>query len=309
MAQHTHLTVDDISQLHNMKIDPESKDIKEFWYLIEKNWLYLYNSLINYTDNAIIMINNYLPKSMNKYIVIGVTVGEVNNQELLSSKELIELYISPKYKIDNIPVMKALYIARINIKNLNISCYGAYHPMNIPIENINYNDLVVNYNDFGIQTQIVYKQLDNGLKSPILNILICIRKSIAYKILKEEKIIFNNNSKETSRNVFLPDVKYNAISILLSNIIGEYNMLNHIGYIEYIPEDKSQTIESDSFVELSNIRNELKIVHSNNNYLYCNYCGRNELQSKIFRCVKCKKIHYCGKFCQLADYTSHKNIC
>ncbi len=39
----------------------------------------------------------------------------------------------------------------------------------------------------------------------------------------------------------------------------------------------------------------------------CNYCMKEFNES--FRCSRCKKAYYCGKECQVKDWTIHKILC
>jgi len=262
--------------------------------------------MISGNSDPLNIINNVLTKDLQKYIKIEFTFREINRLPLERFANYVQIYISPSGSKDNIPYMKNLYEKRISLPNLIVACYSAYHPRDEAILDINYPDenFIIKYTDFGVQSTYGYSQ--DG--KPLLNLIILIKQPIASKIIKKEKIEFKNKNNEIeSRELYLPN-KYNAVSLILNNIIGEYNLINHIGYIELLPEDDPLASNSN-FSELLEIREELNIILKHYNYKKCNYCEHHELQTALFRCSRCKKIYYCNKICQLSDWINHKFIC
>ena len=40
---------------------------------------------------------------------------------------------------------------------------------------------------------------------------------------------------------------------------------------------------------------------------HCNFCGNSN--GKLFKCTRCKTVHYCGRPCQKGDWKLHKLVC
>ena len=304
--------------------------VLKFWEQLSQTWDALYPGLINGDANALSIINSYLDYLSN-HVQLEYSFNEINRQSLTVYNGTIELYIAARLNRDNIPFMKALYNAKLPLKNLIVSCYKAYHPSDPIIANIEFvdkdinltsinnitainittnntstnNTFIASYEDFGYQGSYGY----NSDKKPLLNIVIVVKQPLATKILKKQTINFNRpDGKMSSRDIWIQDV-YNPIDIFLTNIIGEYNIINHVGYIEILPEDDPSIKDGSEFTELSDIKKMLEIILKQYNYNYCNYCEHNELQVDLQRCGKCKKIHYCSRTCQKSDWKNHKILC
>jgi hypothetical protein len=279
--------------------------LKLFWNKLHEQWIKVYHLLMNGNEQGLILINSFLTVDLYKLIEIEVTYNEINRQNLTSYSKHVELYISPRLKRDNIPTMKALYEARIPINNLLVSCYRAYHPKDTLIADIDFGEFKAQYTDFGFQGSCGYSEEHK----PVLNIVIVVKQPLADKILTQKTVNFKSpDGKTTSRKVWLP-TSTNAVDLFLINILGEYNLLNHVGYIEVLPDNDPIITEGSVFTELDDIKKNMIIIQKQYNYRSCNYCEHNELQTIMMKCSKCKKINYCSKKCQITDWSNHKNIC
>ena len=99
------------------------------------------------------------------------------------------------------------------------------------------------------------------------------------------------------------------IDAYIDNIIGEYNLLNYIGYIELLPSDDKLIDANSTFTELADVRDMLKLVSKAYMLHTCAYCTYNQLQCSMLRCSKCKSIYYCNSICQMANWSTHKITC
>jgi hypothetical protein len=300
--QHTSLTDQEKKDLEAFKINPNEYNI--YWAKIAHYWNTIYSLIIQGQPNGVKILNRLLDKPLDEYVDIEASYGEINRQEFPISKGVVELYITPKLKKENISVMKCLYEARKPIPNMMVSCYRAFHPLDSIIEHVDFEDIKVQYDDFGYQSNIGY----NG-NSPLLNLVIMVKQPAASKLLEKKKIVFNKpDSTTTERDVWIPTTT-DVPDLFLLNVIGEYNLLNHVGYIEYMPEDDPQIVKDAVFLELSDMRKDLEMILKWYDYKVCNYCGHNTLQTKILRCDRCRNVYYCGKLCQTADWKTHKEVC
>jgi hypothetical protein len=300
--QHTLINSEDKKILNELKL---SKEIfSEFWDKFNKNWSTNKTSILSGSKVPLTNIISYIPKQIEKHIDLQITFNEINHMYIGGKFEgFIEIYISPRGNKNNVSVMKGLYNQRIKLPNLLISCYRCYNKMDILIKDINYNNFTVSYDDFGYQSQLGFENLPDGKNKPLLHLVICVKEKIVNKILKKQKI----NFKKSSRNVWIPNS--NTIEILLENIIGEYNMVNHIGYIEFLPETEISKLEETKFLELGDLKKEMDLIHKSYKYRSCNFCEHLELQTYLFKCTGCKLVYYCCKECQKYDWVSHKIIC
>lgn len=234
----------------------------------------------------ILQNTNLLLKDISDYVDIQYTYGEVNRQVVYNSEKRIEIYISPKYNKRNIKYVK--YIFDKLHKYLPIYMYRPFYKEEI-FEKIEMYDITLYNKDLKVQTSISIED-DNYL----LNL--CINVNPKLNILENKEVIFENKK----RNVLLP--KNDIILIALDNILGEYNMLNLIGYIEYISDENTE-----NFNYLESIRDDIEVVRKHNNMQYCNYCNRVNHTTKLLNC-SCKKIKYCSVYCQKNDWKNHKRI-
>lgn len=283
------------------------KDIDIFWNMLKLQWNNVYDLIINGDEKGLVLLNSFLTKKLSEHIILEATFNEINRQALPAFKNYVELYISPKLQKKNINTMIKMYNTKPKpaLPNLLVSCYKAYHIQDPLIEDIKYDNIVIPFKNFGVQTLIGYSEK----KKLQLNLVILVEKTTAGYLLEKTKINFKNEEGvQTSRNVWMPS-KLNAMDLLLLNIIGEYNYIHNIGYIEYLPEDDPLITNDDNFTELDDIRNHLIQITKLNDYKICNYCNHNELQVSLYKCSVCKNVYYCNKICQKEDYKNHKLVC
>jgi len=302
-------TQNDAYSLAEIDLTIDSSDFESFWLKLKDSWEQIRHYILTQQPNIIqnIMKNilSFLSENISEYIGLELTYNEVNGQQLESFKGYIELYISPAHKLDNISVMKALYAKRIELPNLLVSCYRPFHIKDPLIQDIEYSDFKASYDNFGYQGSLAQYRSNDGRLLPILNVVILVKAPVCDKLLKKTTMTFEN---EKTREVYIPN-EYDAIERFLINAIGEYNILHHVGYIEFISENDEKYVPTGTFTELSDIRKDITLIINHMRYKKCNYCDHNELQTKLYKCVRCQTTLYCSKQCQIANWENHRRLC
>lgn len=286
-------------------------DIVEFWQGIRNNFGAISNAILNggikRGDAALVFMQTKLmSENLRKFVELEVTFGQINKQNLDSSKKLIELYISPKLNAANIPVMSAMYLCYRNgnkIPNLNVIKYKPYHPKDAIIADIEFKAFKATYDDFGFHGSFGYSEE----KKPQMNLVIMVKQPLADQILQKKTIYFDNPNR-SSRDVWMCSSS-NAVDLFLINILGEYNLLHHIGYIELLPSDDPLVENTAVFTELSDIKSRMVLIDKQYSYQSCDYCNRHGLTVIMSKCSRCHSASYCSVGCQLSDYPSHKPLC
>lgn len=285
-----------------------TREAKQFWKSIDYLWNLLYQQILREDNNVLFVINNYLPKIFRNKIDIEIAYTEINGKYSENHKNLVTIYISPLLNKENIKYMETLYNNRVALPNLLVAKYRIYNPESPEIKNIEYNDgNIFNISDFGFQHTISYSA---ETKLQLIDLVICVKKSVANKTLTKKEITFVNpeNKSTSSRDVWIED-KYHPIDVILLNTIGEYNLIHNVGYIEILPEDDPVLLPNSKFLEMSELKNYIKLVSNEKNIKKCNYCDHTINQLELFSCEKCNKTLYCCRLCQNADSKNHKNIC
>lgn len=292
----------------------------EFWSRLLSMWSSIHEKIIQGKPEGLTVINNLLyiyvvenNKTLGEFIEIDATYGELNRQTLPDCQDYVELYISPKGNKNNLKYMESLYKTRVALANGAVFKYKPYHKADRAIKTIEYPDgnktFEVSYDDIGYQGSFGY---DGESKKPLLNMVLIVKQSIADKILEKRNVKFIEPSgKTSSRDVYL-QAKYPAIDIFLSNLFGEYHLLNHVGYIEILPSEHPlvrEPSEENVFTELADGKASIDIVVKSYQYKSCHYCTRHELQSEIYACGKCHSATYCTRKCQKAHWGKHKKLC
>jgi hypothetical protein len=286
-------------------------DISEFWQNFKGLWSSFHNQLItgdnDDRDAVVDTINGLLSKNLSNHIKIEISIGMLNHIIFEKAKHHVELYLCPRLLFENVPIMELMYKKRIRLPNLTVVKYKAYHPKDELIKDIETPTLKLSYIDIGCQTSMAYDEQ----KLPVLNLVIYVKKPIADHLLTKQPVRFRHpdGHVETVERWLPTDT--NVIDILLLNVIGEYNFIHHIGYIDFLPEGDPLIAEGSVFNELSTIRDSLKLIHSMRKLdeIICHTCARTTLQTDIRRCSRCKKTYYCGLICQSIDFPEHKKRC
>lgn len=332
---------DELTNTANASYD--SKDIsrdtlkelcKLFWRELANIWIDV-NYKFTIGENPMKLINECLGTLL-KYVSIDATFHQINKQELGSAKGLIQLYITPRLDTKNIEVMNEVYKSKIDMPNLFVSKYRGFHMNDAFFEDIRYETFAINYKDVGCNTSVSY---DRENEKQLLDVILVFNKKISGHVLERGKVEFSNKKKDInngdvksgdkgsvefstkekpasgdkedakSREMWLPKVP-GCIEAILVNAVGEYNYLNHMGYVELYPSnDPFVKDHLDNFTELETLRDNMLLVTKFNQKAFCNYCQHNELQVKLFDCARCKVTHYCCKACQRADWSNHKVVC
>jgi len=277
--------------------------IETFWQSIQLVWKSFIKSKITEEKlaNMLTYINNISPE-ISKRLDFELTYGEINRIYYRTAKDRIELYISPKLLKDNIPIMDKLYEKAPKLTDLYVYKYRSYNQKDPLISDVEFPDYKYQYSDFGCQT---FPGIVD--KTPLINIVIFVKKQAAAHLLTQKEVSFINpeTSEQTKLLKWLP-TKTNVVDILLTNIIGEYNLVNHVGYIEFLPEDDPLIAENSVFHELSDLKKAFQVINST--YKSCQTCGRTESQCKLLKCSNCTVI-YCSVDCQKINYSTHKEFC
>jgi hypothetical protein len=299
----------------NIKIDSfilkytmSESEIKLFYDAFRGAWSYLYEMMLyeKSRQTALHILNSLLPSNLSEKIILEYTVNELNRVYFPKQDKYIEIYISPRNNIKNIELVNKFYdICKLdNINECGKYQFFKYSAFNINSDlfkqidysNSNNSNDAILYEHFMVQTVIGHDE-----KTPLLHIIINVSKDIINKILVKKNIVFPET--KTSRLVWFP--KDDLINIILYNIIGEYNLLNKIGYIEFISDEEAK----GEFFSLEYLRTQIILMEKAQQEDICTICGRRPLQINNFiNCSICKKNKYCSSICRKLD-TQHSNFC
>lgn len=303
----------------------------EFWLSLQANYPIIKN-FIDYGEyDAVEKMMNIL-KSDIKNVELTFTIGLINSKPTNDeNKNILEIYISPAFKYDNIKYMEKLYEDRnhirdfLNKENILISKYMPFHfGMEIPIKYEIDSQAFVNVSDIKYQCEIVGIRKDDKNVIPKVDIVIFITSALSNKLLKKEII--------KGRSVLIPS---NCImDRILLNIIGEFNLLHNVNHIEFINEDtniklmtlndiayhsnnnlkESKNIETikpnkNHFKDIKFLREDLLLICKRKYTLKCNNCDKYSIQTDLLFCTKCRKIMYCSQFCMNMQKKYHLEVC
>ena len=278
-----------------------------FWVSLARQWEIIYRALMYGNDNDrtnSLNLINFFAGPLVDHLDFELTVGEFNRVPFEQAENQIELYISPKLLQVNVPIMEKLYNKAIPLPNLSVFKYRSYNPKDPLISMIEYKTDKFSYDEFGCQS---FHILDDT--KPIINIVIYVKKAAAEKLLRKKKVTFaDSEKKDLQIEKWLP-VGTNVIDILLVNIIGEYNLIHNVGYIEFLPEGDPLIAGGSVFTELGDLRAEFASLDRQHRTQHCLTCGRSQYQTMLSRCTVCGTAYYCGKMCQRIDWPVHKKIC
>lgn len=286
-----------------------SDAVKNFWGQLSKYWPSIYEGIKTGTPEQRVrcleVVNGFLSEEQFKQLEIELTFGEINRVSLPHSSELVEMYISPRIRKDNIPAMEALFNGKIVLPNLNVMKYRAYNPTSELISTIEQSDITAKYEDFGCQAVKGY----DDEKKPILNIVLHVKNNIADKFLIKKPVTFvHPDGKQEVIEKWIPS-GVSLIDIFLTNVLGEYNLIHHVGYIEFLPEGDTLIADGSVFTELADLRQEIISIEKLRGINICTTCSKRECQTQLFNCTKCKIIKYCSKECQISNWSIHKHCC
>lgn len=286
--------------------------VGNFLALLQSNWPIMLSALTKGTpsdrDRTLQLLEFFAGEELFKHVDFELTVGELNRVYYDRAKDLVELYVSPRLRKENLPYVDAIYDryhAMRPLEGLTVYKYRSFHKSNELIEDIQYADHTVRYLDIGCQSNITA----DSLRSPTLSLVIYVKKPIADKILQKKPVTFvMPDGSHQVLDKWLP-ADHSAIDILLLNAIGEYNLMHHVSYIDFLPEGDPLIASSSVFTELGDLRQAIAQLDKLYNYSKCATCDRRSFQCKLLTCVKCKSTIYCSKVCQTIDYKTHKQMC
>lgn len=281
---------------------------KAFWISLERQWGIIYEAITqgnNADRQRVLQLLHYFAGPLTDYLDFELTLGEINRVVYDSAKTIVELYISPRLLKDNVPIMEAMYTAKKNIPNLQVYKYRSYNSKDPLIATIEYEDATFSYTDFGCQH---FSGLSDE-KQPLVNLVIYVRKAAAEKLLTKKEVTFVLSDKSEQKSMKWLPTKTNVIDVLLTNIIGEYNLIHRTGYIEFLPEGDPLIVGGSIFTELADLRGAYAILDKSMDISTCLVCNRKSYQCNMAFCSRCRKVKYCCKQCQLIDYSNHKTMC
>lgn len=281
---------------------------KQYWYDLSsilvnpQTWTSDMTELIQHTANDL------LPEPFKDRVYMCVMRGRVNMRRVESHRNMLEIYISPKVMRDNIPLIEILYATRFKAAHLIVSKFAPYyHSQNINTL-VPRDDFTLNYTDIAVHAVYGYftgEQLG-------MSIIVVVSDSVADHILQKRTVKFaHDNGEESTREVLMPD-KSDAIDVLINQTLGEYNLLNHVLYIEYVHESDpiaKNLLADGKLDELATLRGKIACVVRQRAYRMCDYCKRLEIQATIYTCSSCQTSLYCSVACQRADRPEHRKIC
>ncbi len=291
-----------------LSIDDIKTHAKAFWESVDRQWSTLYKAIYEGTDGdrqRVLQLLHYFAGPLTDHIDFEITLGELNRVVFDASKAIVELYISPRLLLTNVPIMEALISHQRKIDKLQVFRYRSYNTKDPLIANIEYENAMFEYTDFGCQ----HFSGVSETKQPIINIVIYVRKNAANKLLTQKEVTFVGVDKQETKLLKWLPTKTNVVDVLLTNIIGEYNLIHRTGYIEFLPEADPLITAGSVFTELADLRGAYTILDKATYMVSCVVCNRKSYQIQLQTCSKCKKVKYCCKTCQLIDYPTHKLMC
>ena len=280
---------------------------KAFWRSVVNQWNTLYEAATKGIDSdrdKILQLLHYFAGPLSQYLDFEVTIGEINRVLFERVKNMVELYISPKLLIDNVPIMESLVAAAPSIPNLRVIKYRSYNIKDPTIATVEYPDATYKYDDFGCQT---FSSMTENNR-PLVNIVIYVKKS-ACSLLTQKEVTFILPDKSEKKMLKWLPTKTNVIDVFLVNIIGEFNLIHRTGYIEFLPEGDALIAAGSIFTELSDLKNAYLVIEKTTNIKTCQTCTRREYQTDLAICSRCKKTRYCCRECQIIDFPTHKKMC
>ena len=308
-------------------------DIKSFWHLYREWWLYFYTIFIlgdkEEKEEVAARFNGLLTDELAEFIHIEFTVDVVNctvypgtivNKVIYSSKDIVEIYISPRMNRNNISVLDKFvnyyYENRANIdeynteknkelkidvdkcrqctKILKYKAFNLHLPLfdKVEVEDVNNNVKLIKHSDFLAQASI--KTYDDVYK---LDILIAVKDKVIKYVMKQVQV--------DDELILEPNDTIIIDSIIL-NLVGEYNLMHYVNSIKYVSLKDTKVSE---YYEISYLRKIIESINTLNKHDSCHTCGRTKLQSKLYLCSKCKRVYYCDTLCRGIDRPIHKKIC
>ena len=268
-----------------------------FWIELSNAWSTLYKMIQKGSLSALEYINNLLKELP---LNISITYGQINKQHFDLAYGYVVIYISPRRLKDNINIMEQLYNKRINLPNLLIAKYQPYHDQDdVPneiLDEIDGKEVKINIDMFHVHCLQGYNQLNDGSNTnkPVLNLVItCNREFLDHKEVKFYKNDNKNDNKNdtSSRKVYF--YKGQALDQYLDIILGEYNLIHYISYIELIPKDEA--IKEIAFLPLESLRESIELI-SKPYKKACGYCSIDSLQMQLRPC-RCKRLEFCCDIC------------
>lgn len=277
-----------------------------FWDSLERRWPLIYAAIKGKKMSdaeRVLQLLHFFSGTLTDHIDFEVTIGQVNNIYDQKAEDHVELYISPRLLKDNVKYVEALYAAKRNLPNLHVCKYRCYNEKSDKIATITYPEYEYNYNDFGIQT---FKQ---NVKQ--INIVMWVRKKAADALLEKKMVTFVDPDKkkpDTKLEKWLPK-KTNVVDVMLTNVIGEYNLVHRVGYIEFLPEGDPLIKSGSVFTELADLQKDFQFLDKLDKVPSCQTCERKSYQCNLLTCSRCKQVLYCNSLCQRINYPVHKKMC
>lgn len=280
-----------------------------FWEKLEQYWDKIYTSIKDGTAEqrarCLEVINGFLTEEQFKHVEVEITFGEVNRVSMPHADKLVELYISPRLRKENLPVMEELFRARKPLPNLSVVKYRAYNPNSELISLVEYENFTLKYEDFGCQ---VINEYDEE-KKPIISIILHVKKYIADKFLLKRAVTFvHPDGTKQVEDKLIPSGP-SGIDLFLTNVLGEYNLVNHVGAIEFLVEGDPIIAAGSVFTELADLRQEILTIEKLRGIRVCANCAKRQYQCHLSKCSRCYNISYCSKECQTVNWPIHKHVC
>jgi hypothetical protein len=279
-----------------------------FWKKFSPEWDEIYAKLMSKNRESIDKMFCYVCDmlgNLHKYIALEFTIGCINNISYSSSENQVELYVSPLLLKSNEKIMNKFINLAPPLSNLTIVKYKCFNIKDDIIKTISSNDVLYSISDFRYQ---VHSAQDES-KKLMYNLVITVPDTVAKTLLAKKKIQYIDKQQKTNIiEKWLP-TNTDVIPTLLTNLIGEYNMIHKIGYIEFLPESDPLYDSRSEFLQMESLRNLINTCVKFDMTSTCNLCGRMSYQKNIYKCSACMKTKYCTKLCQVLDFSTHKLFC
>lgn len=280
---------------------------KNLWDNVEKWWTTLYEALTvgiqSDHKKTLDLLAYFAGPKLTEFIDFEITVNELNKIPIphKAARGIVELYITPVMKKENIPIMEYVTSQQRKLPNLHVLNYSSYNSQNVTLAKIDIDNINATYEDFSCQH---FSGIDGD--KALINIIVHIKNPLAKKILKKQTVTFVDSEKKTfSLEKWLPTTP-NIAMLFLLRTIGEYNFIHNTGYIEFVPEDDPIIAPGSVFYELASLKHAYSLLDKEKS---CQTCTRKPWQTKLMQCSKCRDTFYCCVECQRIDFHVHKNFC
>jgi hypothetical protein len=266
----------------------------EFWNEFVKHQSTITDLLNNKNskdyNTACMLIHSILQMfNLHNSVSIHLGIDIRNGTQLPERVNSFELIISPMFHKKNIESMEKLAKASklVNISNkFSIIKYKFFKP---------HNEIKISYDKVNINKEnlsfLIFDKDDNHISFILF--------------IDDDKIdLLTNKTDINGIEMYIP--KDNSITSIIDNLIGEYNMLNNVEFMEIQCKSLLNT-KFENLVQhvkpIAQLYEEISTINTKKNYKVCARCMYSNKNINLLVCKSTKK-YYCDTICQKAYIAS-----